>query len=216
MSAFDRQKQAACRVPEMALSHSDIHHDSDLDTIQDEYERVRGEFERLGFPARLPISIADSGESESWDMMQDVELEEFDFGPSSPPTDLSEGELEEVMLNGGIFNWQQPSISNDIMALEDESESSEIDDELMASRSESSLSGDSDGSPSTISPSALSPVYRDSPDSMGRSDCENHPISPCHSPCYSRPGSPWPMFARPSFKKTRSPFWTTFRVREFR
>lgn len=117
------------------------------------------------------------------------------------------------MLNGGIFNWQQPSIGED-GATQDE-ESSDID-ELMMSRSESSVSGDSDGSPSTISPTALSPVYRDSPDSIGRSDCENHPVSPCQSPCYSRPGSPWPMFARPSFKKTRSPFWTTFRVREFR
>ena len=120
------------------------------------------------------------------------------------------------MLNGGIFNWQQPSIGDGEATQEEES--SDID-ELMMSRSESSLSGDSDGSPSTISPAALSPVYHDSPDSpdsMGRSDCENHPISPCQSPCYSRPGSPWPMFARPSFKKTRSPFWTTFRVREFR
>lgn len=116
------------------------------------------------------------------------------------------------MFNGGIFDWQQPSIGNEIIALDEETES----DELIVSRSESSLSGDSDGSPSTISPTALSQVYRDSPDSMGRSDCENHPVSPCHSPCYSRPGSPWPMFARPSFKKTRSPFWTTFRVREFR
>lgn len=116
------------------------------------------------------------------------------------------------MLNGGIFNWQQPSISNDMM----DDESSDAND-IVVSRSGSSLSGDSDGSPSTISPIGLSPVYRGSPDSgSSRSDCENHPLMPSQSPCYSRPGSPWPMFARPSFKKTRSPFWTTFRVREFR
>ncbi|XP_034240106.1 uncharacterized protein LOC117644609 [Thrips palmi] len=200
------------KANDVALSHANIHENSDIDVIEEEYEYIQGDFKRLGFPSRSQTAMSDSSENESWDMMQDVELEDFDFAPSPPPNNLSEGELEDVMLNGGIFNWQQPSISSDIM----DDESSDAN-ELVVSRSGSSLSGDSDGSPSTISPIGLSPVYRGSPDSgSSRSDCENNPLIPSQSPCYSRPGSPWPMFARPSFKKTRSPFWTTFRVREFR
>lgn len=192
----------------MALSHAG---DSDIESVHDDYEPVRGDYERLSFPP-----VAGSGGSESWYMMQESEMEDFDWGPSTPPpTDLSENELEEVMLSGGIFSWQQPSIGGEVIPLDNVSESSDFD-ELMDSQSESSISGGSDGTPSPASPTAISSVYRDSPDSTGRSDCENQPISPCDSPCFSRPGSPWPMFARPSFKKTRSPFWTTFRVREFR
>lgn len=199
----------------MASSHTEPHHGSDSEGNRDEYEQVRGDFERLSFPpARLQASMTDSEGNESWNIMPDGELQDFDFGPPLPPAYLSEGELGDVMMTGGTFNWHQPSIDNDVIALDEESEGGDMD-ELMVSRSESSLSGDSDGSPSSTA-STLGQVYRESPDSMGRSDCENHPISPCHSPCYSRPGSPWPMFARPSFKKTRSPFWTTFRVREFR
>lgn len=63
---------------DITLSRGEGHRDSDLEAIHEEYERVRGEFERLGFPTRLQGN-------ESWDMIQDVELEDFDFGPSSPP-----------------------------------------------------------------------------------------------------------------------------------
>ena len=70
---------------EMTSNHGEGDHDSDLQAIHEEYERVRGEFERLGFPARLQTALTDSGGNESWDMIEDVELEDFDFGPSSPP-----------------------------------------------------------------------------------------------------------------------------------
>lgn len=70
------------------MSHASIHENSDIDVIEEEYEYIQGDFKRLGFPSRSQTAMSDSSENESWDMMQDVQLEDFDFAPSPPPVSI--------------------------------------------------------------------------------------------------------------------------------
>lgn len=70
----------------MTSTHTEDIHDSNLEAIDEDYERVQGGFvERLAFPTRLQVSLSESGGTDAWEVMPNVGLGDFEFGPASPP-----------------------------------------------------------------------------------------------------------------------------------